>query len=144
MNREVSDDLLGRFSGCVAPTPGRVLGGLPYAHSGIPYIVVSSTPKIGTQRLIMVEVNSRKGVLPGRDCCFWKQRRMERSKEEEGKKSGLSKMEGKMAKEAAQVRQPRGLYNREHDRCYENDATTHRVYFSCVIPRTQLLGLRQS
>ena len=49
MNREVSDDLLGRFSGCVAPTPGRVLGGLPYAHSGIPYIVVSSAPKIGTQ-----------------------------------------------------------------------------------------------
>lgn len=138
MNREVSDDLLGRLSHHMAPIGRRMLG-LPYARD----IVVSSTPKIGTQGLVMVAVNSRRGVLPERDCCFWRQRRMQRSKEEEGKKPGLSKMEGKLAREAAQVRQPSGLCKREHDRCYENNATSHCVYLSCVISRTQLLGLRQ-
>lgn len=91
----------------------------------------------------MVDVSSRKGVLPKRDCYSRRWRRMQRSKEEEGKKPGLSKMEGKLAREAAQVRQPSGLWKREHDRCYENGATSHCVCLSCVVSRTQLLGLRQ-
>ena len=68
---------------------------------------------------------------------------MQRSKEEGGKKPGLSKMEGNRTMKAAQVRKPTGLCKREYDRCYENDATTHRVYLSYVISRTQLLGRSQ-
>ena len=78
----------------------------------------------------MIDVELKKGVLPNRDCCFRRWRRMQSSKEEGGKKKALSKKEGKRTMKAVQARQPSELCNSSMAKRYMNELETHRVYLS--------------